>query len=157
LPGGANIVAAANDRALFVQDSSDNIICLAYIKANTPPLTLASGRYTPTLTNTTNVAASTAYSSHYLRVGDEVVVQGSLDIDPTAGAGAATVLGISLPIASNLGASIDLSGSAASTTATVDTNMTLSGDTANDRASLAYSATDATNHNIKFQFTYQVI
>jgi hypothetical protein len=33
LPGNANIVAAAGDRALFVQDSSDNVICLAYNRA----------------------------------------------------------------------------------------------------------------------------
>jgi hypothetical protein len=34
LPGGANITTAANDRALFVQDAGDNVVCLAYIKAD---------------------------------------------------------------------------------------------------------------------------
>lgn len=34
LPGGANITTAANDRAYFIQDSDDNVICLAYIKAD---------------------------------------------------------------------------------------------------------------------------
>lgn len=38
LPGGANITTAAGDRALFVQDSSDNVICLAYIKADGTPV-----------------------------------------------------------------------------------------------------------------------
>jgi hypothetical protein len=38
LPSGANITTAANDRALFVQDSADNVICLDYIKAAGTPL-----------------------------------------------------------------------------------------------------------------------
>lgn len=31
LPGGANITTAAGDIAIFVQDSGDNILCLAYV------------------------------------------------------------------------------------------------------------------------------
>ncbi|RUW53000.1 hypothetical protein EOA32_10990 [Mesorhizobium sp. M1A.F.Ca.ET.072.01.1.1] len=38
LPGGANITTAAGDRAMFVQDSSDNVICLAYVRADGTPL-----------------------------------------------------------------------------------------------------------------------
>lgn len=38
LPGGANITTAAGDRALFVQDASDNIICLDYVRASGGPL-----------------------------------------------------------------------------------------------------------------------
>lgn len=34
LPSGANITTAAGDRALFVQDAADNVICLAYIRAD---------------------------------------------------------------------------------------------------------------------------
>jgi hypothetical protein len=34
LPTGANITTAAGDRALFIQDNSDNVICLAYIRAD---------------------------------------------------------------------------------------------------------------------------
>jgi hypothetical protein len=37
LPGGANITTVAGDRARFVQDSSDNIICLWYVRAGAPP------------------------------------------------------------------------------------------------------------------------
>lgn len=42
LPGGANITTAANDRALFAQDSSDNVICLFYQKADGTALTASS-------------------------------------------------------------------------------------------------------------------
>lgn len=38
LPGGASITTAAGDRALFAQDASDNVICLAYIRADGKPL-----------------------------------------------------------------------------------------------------------------------
>lgn len=37
LPGGTSITAAAGDRGLFVQDSSDNVICLVYIPASGNP------------------------------------------------------------------------------------------------------------------------
>lgn len=43
LPGGANIVTAAGDRALFVQDATDNVICLEYVRAG-------GGTWTPTIT-----------------------------------------------------------------------------------------------------------
>ncbi|MBL8893864.1 MAG: hypothetical protein JNJ53_04635 [Rhizobiales bacterium] len=34
LPGGANISTAAGDRALFIQDATDNVYCIAYIRAS---------------------------------------------------------------------------------------------------------------------------
>lgn len=43
LPGGANITTAANDRAFFIQDASDNVICLTYIKADGTPVVSSSG------------------------------------------------------------------------------------------------------------------
>ncbi|HYD02006.1 MAG TPA: hypothetical protein VEB22_12330 [Phycisphaerales bacterium] len=68
-----------------------------------------SGTYTPTLTNSTNVASSTAYPAVYMRVGNVVTVAGACDIDPTAGA-TLTTLQISLPIASNFTASTQCHG-----------------------------------------------
>lgn len=38
LPGNANITTAAGDRAIFVQDSSDNVICISYVRADGSPL-----------------------------------------------------------------------------------------------------------------------
>ncbi|TGP28194.1 DUF2793 domain-containing protein [Mesorhizobium sp. M2D.F.Ca.ET.232.01.1.1] len=38
LPGGANITTAAGDRAIFVQDNGDNVICIAYIRADGKPI-----------------------------------------------------------------------------------------------------------------------
>ena len=109
--------------------------------------------YTPTLTNTTNIAASTAYVCQYMRVGNTVTVSGRVDIDPTATG--ATLLGISLPIASNLASAAECCGSASAVASTEC--FAINGDAANNRASLAGLAVDTANHDVYFQFTYLVI
>lgn len=117
-----------------------------------PPI---SDTYTPTLTDGTNIAASTPYPSHYIRVGNEVTVSGVADVDPTAGAGTASTLGISLPIASNFAATTDCLGTAAS--ATVLETGGIGADTGNDRALLSFLAQTTANHAIFYHFTYTVI
>jgi len=72
-------------------------------------LNIVNGTYTPTPTNVTNVAASTVYLTTYTRIGNHVIVSGKIDIDPTA-SGAATVLRLSLPIASNFTTAEDAGG-----------------------------------------------
>ncbi len=114
---------------------------------------LAAGTYTPTLTNVTNLDASTAYQAQYIRVGGTVTVSGKVDADPTAAA--ATELGISLPVASNFGANEDCSGVAHQQAA--QEGGAISADTANDRASLQFVATGTANRTLYFTFTYQVI
>lgn len=117
---------------------------------------IASGTYTPTLFNTTNVAASTAYACQWLRVGNVVTVSGKVDIDPTLAGD--TVLGISLPIASNIGAAEDLAGAAQAPGAAAQ-GAALLGDLTNDRATLQYVAIAAALGNLSyyFTFTYEVI
>lgn len=117
---------------------------------------IISGVYTPTLTNVTNVAASTAYECQYIRVGSVVTVSGKLDIDQT-GAGAYEV-GISLPIASNLGAEEDCSGVGAGRNAAITGSaIYIMADVANNRASFNGSDTDVSNHSHFFSFTYSII
>lgn len=116
--------------------------------------TLASGTYTPTLTNVTNLTASTAYECQYMRVGNTVTVSGKVEIDPTAAA--AIELGISLPIASNFGTQQDCGGVAAPSTI-ADRASAILADSTNDRASLQGIVADTTNHSLYFTFTYQVI
>lgn len=55
-----------------------------------------SGNYTPTITPITNVAAYTAFSCTYIRLGDVVTVSGIFNVDPTATG--AFALEMSLPI-----------------------------------------------------------
>jgi hypothetical protein len=116
--------------------------------------TLASGVYTPTLTNSVNVAASTAYECQYMRVGSTVTVSGKADVDPTAAAD--TQLGISLPIASNFGAIEDCSGVTAAF-AVAGQSGVIQADTANDRAIMRWLAVNLANQNMFFTFTYQII
>lgn len=116
-------------------------------------LGLASGVYIPSLTNTTNVAASTAYECQYLRIGAIVHVSGRLDIDPTAAA--LTELGMSLPVASDFGATEDLAGCGFCTA--VQQGTAIFGDAVNNRAFFRFLANDTANRDFFFTFTYQVI
>ncbi|RWF66836.1 DUF2793 domain-containing protein [Mesorhizobium sp.] len=62
LPGGANITTAAGDRAIFVQDSGDNVICIAYIRADGTPL-LSTILRSDTSANLTKGYTATGYSA----------------------------------------------------------------------------------------------
>lgn len=71
---------------------------------------LGVGTYTPTLSNTLNVAASTVQQAfQYMRIGSIVHVTGAVTVDPTTAA-TPLQLGISLPFASNLGTAFDVCG-----------------------------------------------
>lgn len=118
-------------------------------------LTLASGTYTPTLANVANLAASTAYQCQYLRVGSTVTVSGKVDVDPTLAA-TSTQLGISLPIASNLGAAEDCAGAAFSS-AIAGQGAAILGDATNNRAQMQWLSGDITNQAMYFTFTYEII
>lgn len=113
-----------------------------------------SGTYTPTLTNTTNVAASTARQATWSRVGNTVTVAGQLDIDPTATG--AVLLGISLPVASSFSTAYQLGG-VGSTTAIANESYGIEADATNDRASMKNIAVSTANHTVCYTFSYQVL
>jgi len=149
--GGASITTAAG--ATFDVEMLTATTCRIknYVPAIVPTF---DGTYTPTLFNTTNVAASTAFESRYVRVGNVVTVTGVLLIDPTS-AGVATVLGVSIPIASNFASAAELTG-------TFQSDNTYEGriiaDTTNYRATFQFTpAADAGNTAVAFAFVYQVI
>lgn len=111
-----------------------------------------SGTYTPTLTNTTNVASSTASVCQYMRVGDVVTVSGQVAVTPTATGN--TVLGISLPIASDITGTAQLGGTAMAQTTTQ--GAVLYGDGGNDRVLFRLQAAATTALTYSFSFTYKV-
>lgn len=115
---------------------------------------LASGTYTPTLTNVTNISASTAYVCQYIRVGSVVTVSGKVDIDATAAG--AVELGMSLPIASNFAAEENCGGVASCETSGEDP-MAIFADFTNDRATFQANKTGTSNHGHHFTFTYRII
>lgn len=114
--------------------------------------TLAAGTYTPTLTNTTNVAASTAYLCQYLRVGSVVTVSGLVSIDPTAAA--LTVLNMSLPVASNFGATENCGGAAMGANGQ---GIAIGADATANNATFVFTAVSVANFDYTFSFTYQII
>ena len=114
-----------------------------------------SGTYTPTLTGVANVSASTAYQCQYMRIGTVVTVSGKLDIDPNLTA-TSTQLGISLPIASNIGAAEDCAGTAFAS-AIAGQGAAILGDSGNDRAQMQFISADITNQPMYFTFTYRII
>ena len=115
-----------------------------------------SGVYTPTLTNVANLSASTAYECQYMRIGTTTaLVSGRVDIDPILPA-TQTQLGISLPIASNIGATEDCAGTAFAPNI-AGQGAAIIGDAANDRAEMDWVSGDTTNQAMFFVFAYQVI
>lgn len=113
------------------------------------------GTYTPTLTAGANVAATTSGVCLYTRIGSRVFVNGAVNVDPTAGAGAATVLDISLPVSSNLAAATDLLGNACA----LGHNEAIGivGEATNNRAQATWLSQTTANHTIVFNFQYTII
>lgn len=117
--------------------------------------TVSHGTYTPTLVNTTNVAASTAYLCQWMRIGNTVTVSGQVDIDPTLGA-TQTTLNMSLPVASDFASSIQ-AGGIANTAGVVGNVMSIQADATNNNVALIGLLTDAANRGYAFTFTYLIV
>lgn len=113
-----------------------------------------SGTYTPTLTGVTNVTSTTARKCQWMRVGNVVTVSGQMDIDP-AGTGL-TVVGISLPVASDFGTAYECGG-AGHAPALAGHGAAVYADATNNRAELSYVDSVGSNDVMTFTFTYEVI
>lgn len=116
--------------------------------------TIAQGTYTPTLVNTANITASTAYTCQYIRINNAVIVSGRVDVDPTAAG--STRLSISLPVASNLAATENLAGTAFNN-AVAGLGAAIYADTAGDTAFMEWNATDTANRAMYFTFMYRIL
>lgn len=117
--------------------------------------TLLGNTYTPTATNVTNITASTPNNTSYLRVGNIVTVFGSVSITNTLAIG--SQLDISLPIASNIGATTDVNGTGQSDVV-LATNVIIKGEVTNDRASMFFTAAGVGGTGtIFYSFQYKVI
>lgn len=114
---------------------------------------LYSSTYTPTLTNSTNVAASTTGACQYMRVGSVVTVSGQLSVDPTTAA-TNTVIYISLPISSTFSSSRNAAGSAASVSNIYGEVGGILADTSGNRFELRLLPSNAGNQSYSFHVTY---
>ena len=118
---------------------------------------IAHGTYTPTLTNGSNCAASTAYVCNTTRVGNTVTVTGRINVDPTSAA-TLTTCDVSLPVASAMTVQDDLTGQGNTfgSAATPTYQPTFVANYTNDRATMYYKPSDNVADDILFSFTYIV-
>lgn len=116
---------------------------------------ITSGTYLPTSTLVANLDTGTLSQCQYMRVGKVVTVSGRADLDPTAPA-ATTQFGISLPIASNFGATSDCAGTAFASGIAAQ-GAAIRADATNDRAEMIWKSSDITNQPMYFTFTYEII
>jgi len=112
-----------------------------------------SGYYTPTLTNTANIDASTAYACIYSVSGDMVTVSGTVDIDPSS-ASVATELRMTLPIATTFTNTLQGNGTATPTLIQASWGI----ESVNGASTVAFkcSSNDVSNLQYKFTFTYKL-
>lgn len=117
---------------------------------------LAHGTYTPTRSAEANLDANaTMTEAQYMRVGNTVTVSGRFTADPTLPA-TATSFEITLPVASNIGATEDAAGTAFSGTIAGQGGAVI-GSVANNTAVIQWLSGDTTSQSWSYTFTYQVI
>lgn len=117
------------------------------------PLVL-NGTYTPTITNGSNVDATTAYACQWSRVGNVITISGKIDVDATINT-TATEVGISLPVASAISNDYEVAGTA--NCPSIGQSAAILGDAGNNRASLQFICNSVGNNSMYFIFSYQVL
>lgn len=115
------------------------------------------GKYTPTITGVNNVTSSTAYECQWMRIDKVVTVSGQVAITPTVNS-SQTTFRMTLPIASNIGATEDVGGGGYTQNNTVAGHgINISGDATNNEALFDYFETHGAVDTFNFSFTYQII
>lgn len=117
---------------------------------------LASGRYTPTLTGITNIASVTPVLLSYIKVGSEIVVTGVATCTVTTGSGTFSRLSISLPpsFTSNFTLVTDCSGHGVVRTSAANESAFIETNTSTDVAEVGFYSGSG-SHDIHFSFTYK--
>jgi len=145
MAGGSNIVGRVTSSGIAVT-------------GNISASNLASGTYTPTLTNGSNVSSSTAGTGSYIRIGNQVT--GYVDFIATGSSTALGDIGVSLPIASNFDSSTDVSGSLGiprtGESTTSNGVAALNADTTNDRFAVVPSLVSGSPLTYRFHFQYTI-
>lgn len=121
---------------------------------------VASGTYTPTLTNGGNITSSSPGKCNYTRVGNIVNVYGYIQVTATTAGGIGTSIEISLPISSNFADSDELSGhgSGGPEVGGPPVGIIISAEVSNNTAIMTYqTGPSVTNNTIYFSFSYEVI
>lgn len=144
--------------------TTDGRVYGSYLHNNTGSVTgttnqyIASGTYTPTLTNSINITSSASGVAQWIRVGNVVTVTcGNININPAA-AGLSTQLGISLPIASNFTSDVQCGGVGVGTQNVVYVSGRIYADIVGNKAFMDwFASTDDSGEPWSFSFTYLIV
>ncbi len=116
---------------------------------------IASGTYTPTLTNTINLSALTAYVTHYTRVGNVVTV--GIRVTATAAGAGISGLRASLPIASDFTAAEQCAGTMCNVNTPSTNGAIIIGRVADNEAEIDFTAAGAGVNTLYGTFTYLIV
>lgn len=114
-----------------------------------------SGIYTPTITLGANLSGVAAGDTFWIRRGDIVSLGGSFSVSQT-GTAAFNVL-ISLPVASNLGAITDATGTQIQDANAAALGLVVNANTGNDAINLAWTGGQAGTRTIYWTAFYRII
>jgi hypothetical protein len=114
---------------------------------------IVSGVYTPTLTNLSNVDASTALECFYWRIGPMVFVRGACEIDATSTA-SDVQLQISFPLPSTLAVFTDCKGFLIEYGSPRGDGGSVIGDASLTQAVAVFRPAINTNRTVIFDFVY---
>lgn len=112
-----------------------------------------SGTYTPTLTNSTNIASSTVYPCSYIRVGQEVIVKGRV-VAAAGTVGTGALFFMQIPIVSNFTETYQCSGVFHTD---IQVGGQIYGDTSLDKAAFLFSPIGTTSNSYRFMFMYSLV
>ena len=134
----------------YLQTSSTNVTSPASTDGN-----IFSGTYTPTLTNTTNIASSTAFRCQYMRVGNVVTVSGRVTIDPTA-SGTLTELSMTLPVDATFADQEELGGVFAGSGSGTGNCGNIRAETSTENALFQFIPDSGASRTYFFTLTYRI-
>lgn len=135
------------------QSATDSSVTQTDIPSFLTAAKIESGTFSSSITNQTNVAASTFNGMQYIRIGDYVSVDAYVAIDPTATG--LTVIDLQLPVASSLATSVDVMG-LGNCQGFHDQNGTVTANVGAGKATFAYIATDINNQVFYIHFSYRI-
>jgi hypothetical protein len=149
ISGGSDVTISPGNNITLAETPANNLIIAVDVA-------LASGTYTPTLTNITNIDASTASGFQYMRVGNVVTLSGRIEIDPTA-TNTLTQLEFTLPISSNFAFDHQGAGTGAELTTGIQTPCSIQANITNDRLILTFRSSGTVGGLFYVHATYQII
>lgn len=118
---------------------------------------IGSGTYTPTYTGVANIAATTASTAQWMRVGNVVTVSARVNIQTTAAAGTLSQLTMTLPIASALTDAQQVSGAGGRVSTAAIEPISVAANSATDEALITFFSTATANAGTTVHFTYVII